>query len=138
MDNRHLIPELYDPQKEDLVHLAGDDDDGYGMNTRLTKSALAHPEFRYRGRLVRAELYEIDGALALHAMCPRCENYIWIDGRRKAIDYDLETGVLSVEAYTCPWEQGRGTDGTRNDRMLFGTGLCRLRIAIDRNIAKEA
>lgn len=136
----NLIPRAYDPRKEDLVHLKGDDEHGYANDMRLTKTALGHPEYRYRDRVVRCDVYRdpVTKRLSVHSMCPRCENYIWISEPEKQIEFDPSTGILSISPFECTWERGRGTEGTRQDRIAFGLGLCRLRIVVERNRARDA
>ena len=81
---------------------------------------------------VECEIYEVNGILSVHTVCPKCRNAQWIDGRNKKVEYDKERGLF-IEAFTCPWELG-GED----DRREFGFGLCQLRLAYDGKIIKDA
>lgn len=88
-------------------------------------------------------------------LCPRCQQQLRIASDRKAIEFlpnvpvkivldseevidgdasDLVSlGQLSIEPFECTWElnpQGR--------RMEFGLGLCKWKVGIDKNVAKDA
>lgn len=138
-------PKVFDPTKESLYHIAGSvpdpsamEPEKLGMQSSLdmTKSALAHPLIRWRDRVVEADLYLIDDRLVLHLICPKCStaevpHALYIREEQKAIDWRPETGELSVERFECTWELPEGR------RMEFGIGMCRWRVAIDKNLAKD-
>lgn len=135
----------FDPQREELYHIAGDAPDPSGLtdkrgmqaSVQLNRSAIAHPLIRWRDRVIEGDLYEMDGQLVLHILCPRCStpealHALLIKAGQKAIEWDAERGLLSVERFECTWELPEGR------RVEFGAGLCRWRVAIERNVAKEA
>ena len=126
--------------EQDVIHIKGDEDRGYATDTRLTKTALGRPTYRYGDRFVTCEVYRdpVTKLLGVHTICPRCQNTLWIREPNKRIDYDAATNTLSIEPFECTWELGRGTDATRNDRIISGVGLCRLRLGIQRNVARNA
>ncbi len=89
----------------------------------LTKSAVAHPVFRYRDRIVECDLYEVPGAPAfLHLYCPRC-NVGKGDSRALRISqgqkrFELHgDNTISIERFACTWcgswfrvERGQAVD----------------------------
>lgn len=125
----------YDPNKEDLFHLAGDADHGMGSTARLTKSAIGHPEIRYKGKqgdfVMTADVYRTDGKLLVHLICPKCRHALHVREAAKKMAYSEADG-LSIEAFECSWE----LDGDTG--RLFGLALCRCRLAIDKNVARDA
>lgn len=129
--------EAYNPNTEELFHVAGDEDTGVSADVKLTKTALDRPQIRYDGKygnfVIGTELYEMNGELALHIICPKCRKALWIKSSKKQMDWNPEDGI-SVEPFECTWE----TDESDQRRMEFGLGLCRWRAAIDNNRAKDA
>lgn len=94
------------------------------------------------GFIVEADVYmdlspeAKPGDLEIHWICPRCQNTTRILSRNgKQMEYDKERNLLSVEPFECPHERGRGTDGTKKDRIAFGVGLCKLRLGVIKNKA---
>jgi ribosomal protein S27AE len=136
----------FDPAREELEHIAGDDPsitEKLGLFD-LTRSGY-RVRVRYRDTFVWCELYlGVDGVWTLHWKCPRCgrnpvhaEHMSTIDGHKKRIEYDPKSliedgGRLNVEAFTCSWELGE------DRRMEFGLGLCKLALVIDNSVAREA
>lgn len=134
----------YNPQKEEIYSIKGDMNDGnsgVASHLNLTKTALARVPIRYKDRITEGDLYRMPGdgvgksELMLNLYCPKCANSLQIRSSRKQMDWDGE--FLSVEAFSCTWEAGR-SDGTKNDRIEFGAGLCRWRVGINKNVAKDA
>lgn len=148
---------ILDPEREELVHLAGDAPDplagmagvehahggGFTSTVRMTKAAKGHPMIRYKDKIVEADVYELDGEpLRVHLICPRCStptapHGLNITADRKAIEYDPTRNVdaggrLDVEVFECTWELPEGR------RQAFGLSLCRWRVAIENNIARDA
>lgn len=116
---------------------------GVSVNHDLKGLAKAQVTLQYKGRYVpmnmeldyleiECEVYDADGILSVHAVCPKCRHAQWIDGRNKKIEYSASRGLF-IEPFTCPWEMG-GED----DHSEFGFGLCQLRLAYDGKIVKEA
>ena len=138
-------PPVIDPERESLYRICGDvpdpsnlepDKGGYQSSIQLNRSALAHPMIRWQDRVVEADLYEMDGKLVLHILCPKCStpetpHALWVREGQKDILWRPDTGELSVSPFECTWELPEGR------RQEFGLGLCRWRVAIDKNIAKD-
>jgi hypothetical protein len=129
---------------------------GVTINHDLTGIAIAKVTLEYRGRFVppnmqkveiECEVYEAGGLLMVHTACPKCRHALRIDGRNKAIELrggkraeslnqtqaKLIGAELYVEPFECPWEMGG-----KDDHQHFGFGLCRLRLAYDGKVAKDA
>ncbi len=143
--------------RNELYQVAGDQADPMGGAARgragqmnLTETALGHPYVRYKDQLLELDVYKIAGApMYIHIICPRCHNASKIQEDNKAFSYEptripkilpflLSVGVgaphggsLSVEKFECSWELGP-------ERQEFGVGLCRWRVGIDNNVAKDA
>lgn len=138
---------LYDEKKWELFSIAGDEDQfdpdrhPHGIlspEQGIKKDRIAEVPVRYKDRVLFIDVYKFGDELALHLMCPRCLNYLWCSSAKKQMEFDPKTGKLSVEPFGCVWEEGRGTDGTKADRMDFGVGLCRWQVGIKGNIALDA
>lgn len=134
----------FDPQRESLYHIAGDVPDPSGESAQhgiqssidMTKSAIGHPLIRWRDRVIESDLYLTDGRFVLHLICPKCSmpgapHALYVRQERKDMDWKPETGELSVEPFECTWELPEGR------RQEFGLGLCRWRVAIEKNIARD-
>ena len=52
---------------------------------------------------------------------------------KEVVDWDPEKG-LSVEPFECTWEMGE----RQGERIHFGLSLCRWRVGIQNNVAKDA
>ncbi len=78
----------------------------------------------------------------VHLICPRCKHTLSIRGDRKHIEFATSggpagKGELSVEAFQCTWELpgvGKHIPGV----VGGGLSLCKWKVAIDKNIAKDA
>lgn len=131
----------YDPSREELVHVAGDEDTGVQTDHRLTKSAYAQPQIRYKGKagdyLLTIEVYHFGDSWSANFYCPKCRHSLWIRTPNKFLKWDPERGLFS-EPFQCTWENGRDTDGTRTDRMDFGIGMCNWTAAFDGWSVKDA
>jgi hypothetical protein len=128
---------------------------GRESTVHLDKAALGHPEVRYRDYVLEADVYPLlgavdeddaPGALEVILICPRCRHELRVTSDRKAIEYlpgppviDLATGqamlrgVLSIERFECTWEKDTSVAVTGNTE-----NLCRWRVAIDKNVARDA
>lgn len=135
----------FDPAREELEHVAGDDPDKSSGVSRfdLTQGALGRVRVRYRDTAIFCEVYHHPGEpMQIHWMCPRCHgggkgHMSRITADRKRIEYDPKAqrddgGRLNVEAFTCPWELGE------DRRQDFGIGLCKLQLVIDNSVARDA
>jgi hypothetical protein len=130
---------------EDLEHVAGDHPNGRLGTFDLSQGALGRVRVPYKdtGIFIDCEVYQHAGEpMQIHWMCPRCHgggkgHMSRITGDRKKIEFDPTRlknmgGCLNVEAFTCPWELGE------DRRMEFGLGMCKLTVAIDNSVAKDA
>jgi hypothetical protein len=144
--------------RRDVIQLAGDPHHGLASTVHLT-SNKQEVVVVYGDLFMTVDVYAVPGEpLKVHLYCPRCHKHSTVPGARKAIDFypgaanparsliiasgrpelvDLaDKGRLSIEPFECPWEigDGRHVAGTLHP----GATLCRLRIAIDNNYAKDA
>lgn len=121
----------------------------------------------YKGMFLTVDIYIIgpggvggSGAATLTAylVCPRCHKVLTVPGNRKTIDYEpgsanpvrteilaskqpelvhlADQGRLSIETFECTWEIDDAPHVA--GRHHTGTSLCRLRLAIDGNRARDA
>ena len=112
----------------------------------------------YKDMFLTVDVYALPGEpVTVHLFCPRCHKPLQVTGDRKRIDYDpserrvvaaalasgkpeiaalAESGSLSIEPFECTWEFGDETHV--RGIVQSGTSLCRLRIGIDNNRAKDA
>lgn len=97
------------------------------------KSKVLSPPPGMDHHAIECEVYEVDGILSVHTACPKCRHASWIDGRNKKVEYNKQTNSLYVERFECPWEMG-GDD----DHHDFGFGLCKLTLAYEGKIARDA
>jgi hypothetical protein len=92
---------------------------------------------RYGDVVLEADVYRVGTEPTRVIMhCPRCRHVVTIQGQHKRIDYappapglEAQGGSISIERFTCPWEL--------TDQKELGGELCRLRVAVDNNIARE-
>lgn len=136
---------VYDPSKESLYQIAGDVPDPSGRDPHLrgqqstmdfTQGAMAKPLIRWRDFVIEADVYRIDGKLVVHIICPKCStpekpHGLYIREDQKALEWDEERRVLSVAPFECSWELPEGR------RQEFGIGMCRWRVAIEKNFCRE-
>lgn len=140
--------------KRQMVQLAGDPGRGLVSTTRLD-TGKHETLVLFRGRsgdfVLTVDVYAIPGEpLQIHFICPRCHKQGRITEEAKAISWSpteqrvLELpdgqrtrtgGLLSVEAFECTWELGNEahTPGIR----AGGLTLCRQRMVIDHNVARD-
>lgn len=116
-----------------------------------------------RAYVITADVYKFQGEpMKIHIMCPLCgergvENALTINEGHKHIEYDANAplsmmlpneqgettlmdmgGTLSVERIGCTWEEKITAEVSRATGTLQGTNLCRWRVVIENNIAKDA
>jgi hypothetical protein len=145
-------------RRRDLVQLAGDAHHGFVSTSHLTASKQ-EVVVVYRDLFMTVDVYAVPGEpLKVHLYCPRCHKHSTVPGSRKAIDFEpasdnpmrtqilasgrpelvdlASNGRLSIEAFECPWELG----DTKHVPGALHTGvtLCRMRLVIDDNCAKDA
>lgn len=94
---------------------------GMDMGVNLTRTALAHPQFRWRDRIATVDIYKAGDQLMLHFFCPKCANALQMNSDRKEIRWSPgeNGGRLSIGAFRCTWAG------------------CGLSIQVDDNVAKE-
>lgn len=140
------------PGPRPMVHLAGDPDVGYRSEQRLD-SAKIEVIVTYKDFMMTVDVYPAtaDGPLELQYVCPRCRKGGRITAAMKAIEFDpadvkiirLPNGVpastggrLSVEPFECTHELPEAVKHV--NKHQHGFTLCKLRIAIDNNVGKDA
>lgn len=116
----------------------------------------------YGDVILTVDVYALPGEpMKAHIICPRCMKHSTIPGDRKRIEYDprdlnpMQTqilsrvdreslpevsrivafGRLSIEAFECSWEIGDGRHIAGG--VHTGASLCRLRLVIEDNRARE-
>lgn len=135
--------------KEDAVRGAGDHAGQRGLASTIRIPRWGVAMVTYKDRVVEADVYKEPGEdnhFTILWVCPRCTNQLRIDTKKKQVEIRVDRVApggerivrLFIEPFECTWELGRGTDGTKNDRIAFGAGLCRLRVGVYNNIAKDA
>jgi len=150
--------------KRRVVQIAGDDPTGItGARGMHSTTYLEHGKHEvivtYRDMFLTVDVYLLPGQPPeIHLICPRCHHASRISGDQKAIDFDpaavnpqwLEAaranhrdlaavagiGRLSVEPFECTWEIG--ADAHVSGGVHTGASLCRLRLAIEDNCARDA
>jgi hypothetical protein len=159
---------IIDPSKprREMVQLAGDVSDPTGrtpgqrglMSTHRLDTEKIEVLVAYRGRIgdfdMTVDVYALAGEhIELHLICPKCHHKSRITGERKKIEFDQHNtrpysfvngvrrptngGRLDVEPFECGWEMpdaGEHKTGIR----AGGITLCRMRMAIDGSVAKDA
>lgn len=136
-----------DLQQEE--HLAGDDP---SLSKKLGIFDLSRNAYRvrvpYKDQVVYCEVYlHPDGSKEVHWMCPRCHgqgkgHMSRISTPSKQIEFDPRRrvevgGELNVEPFQCPWDLG-DTQAGGYRKAEFGIGFCKLTLAIDNSVAKDA
>ena len=142
-------------KKREAYQVAGDMDNGFMSTVRLD-SGKQETLVLYRGSngdyVMTVDVYQIPGEpMQVHYICPRCRKQGRIQQDAKAIDWNPHEhrvldmpdgqktrtgGILSIEPFECTWEIDNEEHkvGIRSG----GLTLCRLKLAIDANIAMEA
>jgi hypothetical protein len=130
------------PGKE-LVQLAGDPDHGMTVSHHLDRGKR-EVLVAYKDLVLTVDIYEMAGEpLKVHLICPRCHHQLQVTSDRKKIEYDPRAGDpkkggrLSIEPFECTWElptAGKHVPGL----LAGGMSLCKLKLAIDHNVAKDA
>lgn len=105
---------------------------------------------RYKDRAIEADVYALPGApIHVVILCPKCGSASTIRAEKKAIDWQphepravgklVNCGTLSIEPFECPWEMpDAGAHEPGANKILGTANMCRLKIAVDKNIAKDA
>lgn len=159
---RHGLP-AHDPSTEEIYQIAGDaqgpglprggscpkHDLGTGPCTcervrgahstvhmnRADRAAAVL--IRFEDRIIEADLYRTVDEVIVHIICPKCLHSSKISSTRKAVEWDGT--LLSVEPFECPWEMSDERDpSSTHEGVLVGSGnLCRLRMAIEKNVGRR-
>lgn len=138
---------------------------GFQSTTRLS-AGKQEVLVVYGDLLLTVDVYVVPGEpLVVHLYCPRCRKHATVRGDQKAIDFEptaenpmrahiaaigasgasgdvppevarLALGRLSIEAFECPWEMGE--DAHVQGGVHTGAALCRQRLVIDANRARDA
>lgn len=139
-------------KKREMVQIAGDPERGFQSTTRL--DTMKQEVFvTYKDFLLTVDVYALPGQpIELVYVCPKCRKQGRITADKKAIEFDPRDsrsmtlpngakvptgGKLSVAPFQCSWEMpdaGEHKVGIR----AGGITLCKLTIAIDNNVAKDA
>ena len=127
--------------ERELVHLAGDPDTGLASTVRVDKAKFETKVSYTHGPkdfVLTVDVYLVPGAPPeVHLICPKCQHQLRVPGDKKAIDFDIATGKLSIEKFQCTWEMpdaGEHVPGL----ISGGMSLCKWTAAIDGNVAKDA
>jgi len=153
--------------KREVVQLAGDAPDPTGLTDHTglqsTHSLTAGKQevvVVFGDLLLTLDVYALPGEpMRVQIICPRCHKHSTIRGDRKKIEYEARSlnpqarrihllassvaelaaismfGRLSVEPFECAWELG---DAKHVPGALHtGASLCRLRLVIEDNRARE-
>lgn len=155
------------PRRE-IVQIVGDAPDPTGLtswrgaqSTTRLNAGKEEVLVLYGDLIMTVDIYRVpDEPVLAHIFCPRCHKLSTIRGDQKVIAFDpgavnpvlqdirrmgslspeilsvMAVGRLSIEAFECTWEVG--DDRHAVGGVHTGASLCRLRIAIDDNRAKEA
>lgn len=149
-----MTKSMYDTQREEIFHVAGDVPDPTGTGLRGQSSSvsldtkIAEVQIRYKDVLIFGDVYKYpDVPLRVVIMCPRCHNALTITEDNKKIDYDFAAapqigGRISIERFTCPFEApGAGAhqrhtgDGAQ---IITGTKMCGWKVGVENNKALDA
>ncbi len=118
-----------------------------GLQSGMERVPLCKPLIRYRDLVMEVDVYPLPGLATapgvpqfeIVLLCPRCStpdhpHHLRITSDRKHIELEMvsehsyDGARLSVEGFECTWEAG----------LERGSGLCRWKVAIDKNVAKDA
>lgn len=145
------------PGRPSLIQVAGDPARGFASQVSLA-SGKVETLVRYRDHVLTVDVYRLEGEpLQVHLICPRCCKPLRATEDRKRIEWDptalhphqavaaeleaqgygqLRLGLLSIEPFGCTWEMGG--DAHNQGGLHTGGSLCRLKLGITRNVAKDA
>jgi len=151
-----------------VVQIAGDAPDPTGMTRNVGMMSTTHLTAGkhevvvvFGDLFMTLDVYALPGEpVRVHLICPRCHKASSISGDRKAIDFEPRAaspiakrlvatrapelagstlGKISIEPFECAWEIGADQHASSPARSVHtGASMCRLRLAIDDNVAKEA
>ena len=144
------IKRSHDPSGTGLIGVSA----GYNFERAAKKIALHYKSKRLGERFLTADLYDLESPRYLLIYCPSCLNTLRISEANKKFEWEPEGkpsfsgyreedllaglelssfgGLLSVESFGCSWEIEPGL------RRSFGFAICPWRVAIDKNIIRDA
>jgi len=127
---------MHNRNTEELYFRKGDAPDPTGQSSQrgtevgmdLTSQAMAKVQVRYQNRsgddaIMDCEIYEVEGALSMHMLCPKCERGLRVTSVKKRIE--LSGQRISI---------GRDEPG---QRIGCSWGDCDWRVVIKDNIARD-
>jgi hypothetical protein len=151
----------------EVVQLAGDAPDPTGvtggrglLSTHRMTGGKQEVVVLYKDMILTVDVYALPGEpTRAQIICPRCHKHSTIPGDRKRIEYDsgalnpiqrqilsqahqpeiariVQFGRLSIETFECAWEIG--DDRHVSGALHTGASLCRLRLVIEDNRARDA
>lgn len=139
----------HDPAREELYPIAGDAPDNLPPELAAGTGAIsARPNgrafIRYQSRwaadpfVIEADVYFLPGVpTKVLLLCPKCKNALSVTADRKRIEFqppavghEGDGGKISIETFECTWEL--------TQQVELGGELCRWRVAVDNNIARDA
>lgn len=146
------------PKERELFNICGDAPDPSGRTSargmqstlHLGRAKYGEPKVFYKSRggverLLTVDVYKVEGApLEIFLFCPLCStedhpHNLRLTSDQKAIDYKVDElvhrgGRLNVsDPIGCTWE----IDGTRAVGIVSTTNLCRWRVVIENNVARD-
>lgn len=130
----------------------------------MANTAVGHPIVYYKAKdgrefVLTADVYKLDGEpFKVTLLCPLCHNGLDVKGDRKQIEYAPrdplammmpdehgETkltdmgGRLDIEKFGCTWEiDSRLPVASGDVNILVSSNTCKWRVAIDKNVARDA
>lgn len=107
---------------------------------------------RYKDKLIEADVYAIgDAPIQVVILCPRCGNASTVRGDKKPVEWSphvpekvgllVNAGTISIAPFECAWEMpGKVHEKASGNRSVImkSDNLCRLKLAVDKNVAKDA
>jgi len=150
----------------EVVQLAGDAPDPTQMtglrgmqSTHRLNAAKQEVVVVFGDVLMTVDVYALPGEpMKVHLYCPRCHKHSTVPGDRKRIEFEPRAlnpmrtqilaagrpelvalahfGRISIEAFECPWEIGDAPHVA--GAVHTGASMCRLKLVIDCNRAREA
>lgn len=89
-------------KNEEMFDIKGDANSGMCLDYQLDAGKIEVP-IRYRDRITVADVYVIDEYLSVQLYCPKCENCLTVDSRKKRIRFDRSEKRISIEKMVCTY-----------------------------------
>lgn len=89
-------------KNEELFDIKGDPNAGMCLDYRLDGGKIEVP-IRFRDRVTVADVYIIDDYLTAQLYCPKCENCLTVDSRKKRIRFDRSEKRIDIERMSCTY-----------------------------------